>query len=32
MERLPTERALTEQTRKFKDIKLTRKPPARRTP
>ena len=32
MERLPTERALTEQTRKFKAIKLTRKPPARRTP
>ena len=32
MERLPTERALTEQTRKFKDIKITRKTPARRTP
>ena len=32
MERLPTERALTEQTRKFKSIKITRKIPARRTP
>jgi predicted TIM-barrel enzyme len=32
MERLPTERALTEQTRKFKDIQFTRKTPARRTP
>jgi predicted TIM-barrel enzyme len=32
MERLPTERALTEQTRKFKQIKITRKTPARRTP
>ena len=32
MERLPTEKALTEQTRKFKQIKITRKPPARRTP
>ena len=32
MERLPVERALTEQTRKFKQLKLTRKSPARRTP
>lgn len=32
MERLPTERALTEQTRKFKAIKITRKSSARRTP
>ena len=32
MERLPTERALTEQTRKFKSIKITRKTPARRKP
>ena len=32
MERLPTERALTEQTRKFKQIRITRKTPARRTP
>jgi predicted TIM-barrel enzyme len=32
MERLPTERALTEQARKFKSIEITRKPPARRTP
>jgi predicted TIM-barrel enzyme len=29
MERLPTERALTEQTRKFKQIEITRKKPAR---
>jgi predicted TIM-barrel enzyme len=32
MERLPTERALTEQARKFKSIEFTRKSPARRTP
>jgi predicted TIM-barrel enzyme len=32
MERLPTERALTEQARKFKGIEFTRKSPARRTP
>ena len=32
MERLPTEKALTEQTRKFKQIEITRKTPARRTP
>jgi predicted TIM-barrel enzyme len=32
MERLPVEEALTEQTRKFKALKATRKPPARRTP
>ncbi len=31
MERLPTERALTEQTRKFKQIQIPRKKPARRT-
>jgi predicted TIM-barrel enzyme len=31
MERLPVEEALTEQTRKFKAIKATRKSPARRT-
>jgi predicted TIM-barrel enzyme len=30
MERLPTERALTEQARKFKSIDITRKSPARR--
>ena len=32
MERLPTERALTEQTRKFKQIEFTRKKPARSKP
>ena len=32
MERLPTARALTEQTRKFKSIRITRKTPARRNP
>ena len=32
MERLPTERALTEQTRKFKQIEITRKKPARSKP